>query len=52
MNTGTEGIRPWSIVTRISEYFGEFAQNPWTAIVDDERLCLFMTETRTEEVLS
>ncbi|MEI6126828.1 MAG: aminotransferase class V-fold PLP-dependent enzyme [Pseudomonadota bacterium] len=45
MNNGTEGSIPRFVLSRIGEYFKEFAKNPWHAGVDDEYYNYFMGTT-------
>jgi len=48
MNTGTEGSMPWCIISRIDNYFKEFAENPWDAIIESDLFGIMMKETRTK----
>ena len=47
MNTGTEGSMPRCVLSRMSEYFKEFAKNPWDAVIENDRLKYMMPETCT-----
>jgi len=48
MNTGTEGLIPRFVLSRMSGYFKEFAENPWDALTESDILGPIMKETRTK----
>ena len=48
MNTGTEGSMPRCILSRMGKYAKEFAENPWDAVIENDRLKYMMTENRTK----
>ncbi|MCK5009296.1 MAG: aminotransferase class V-fold PLP-dependent enzyme, partial [Deltaproteobacteria bacterium] len=48
MNTGTEGSIPRFVLSRMSDSFKEFTENPWDALTESDILGPIMKETRTK----
>ena len=42
MNTGTEGVMPRYVISRLNKYFKEFAKNPWDSVLIHDCYCYTM----------
>jgi selenocysteine lyase/cysteine desulfurase len=42
MNTGTEGVMPRYVLSRLRKYFKEFAKNPWDSVLTHDCYCYTM----------
>jgi selenocysteine lyase/cysteine desulfurase len=48
MNTGTEGSMPRRVLLGLTRCFKEFAENPWDAVVGNDRFGALLKESRTQ----